>query len=106
MGIILDEEEQEVWARANTYSVQLDEIDLDAVLAEHTVEPEANEPDGRKIPAANYERALSVLDRYVSNDDQRQLAAPPGSTMIAQAIRETIDNSFWSPTRSANNPSA
>ena len=133
MGMVLDEWEQEVWVKANANPTSPhSQIDFEAVLAEHTEPTGANEPEGRKIPAADYERASSMLGglvtRYSQILDSGRLTVNyirrsgstdsfPGhetlpvlavreSMQTAQAMLDAINDGLPPHIRSANNSAA
>jgi CRISPR/Cas system CSM-associated protein Csm4 (group 5 of RAMP superfamily) len=70
-GIGLNDEELEIWARANVspeLSASIDQEDLEAVAAEHTGRSTAD-PEVRTIELVDFERASKILGRFISHLD-------------------------------------
>lgn len=65
-GISLDEQEQAIWARANTSSKNpLSEEDLKAIAREHTADVEDEHDQSLRIPASSFDRANEVLGKFI-----------------------------------------
>lgn len=105
LGIELDGGEQLIWAKANTRTnLSLSGADLEAIIAEHTEPADDGDPEWRKIPAVDFERAGGVLGLFILRSvallnsdilpDADSLAAVElrSSIQTASAIEDAIND--------------
>lgn len=98
-GLILDDDEQEVWARANTWSTEpLSKTDLEAIAAEHTESPESGEaePWERKLSVVDFGRAQKMLAGLAERHGLLLQTGvlqinPPAERQVRDSVQTAID---------------